>query len=98
MKITQNGKIKLLQTKLNRNKYYYLSKKKMQDYLKKYLDVPSKTKKTNESKVVYRSQVSVIDNDNFDVTMGRLVDGMEDEFDYKPVFVETNESRKLDVN
>lgn len=32
------------------------------------------TKKKDNSKVVYRSSVAVVDNDDIDIAMGRLVD------------------------
>lgn len=43
---------------------------------------------------MYRNQVEIVDNDNIDWKMGRLVD-QEEEDDFKPVLVETKESKKV---
>jgi hypothetical protein len=45
----------------------------MQDYLKKYMDPPSKQRDAG-SRVVYRSGVPMPDSYNIDIAMGRLVD------------------------
>ena len=56
------------------------------------------TKKKDNSKVVYRSTINVIDNDDIDIAMGRLVDRDQDDNEQQPIFVETNESRKVKLN
>lgn len=68
------------------------------EYLKRYQDTAGTTKKNNDrSRVVYKNQKIIEDNDNIDIRMGRLVEE-DDDIDFVPVFVETPDSLKVIIN